>query len=153
MINRKSHHALDAYPIPKQKEALYINEPWLIDDSLLEYPINKEPEGQYDNVRIYIPMDLNRESILRRLRYVIAKFGAASEYNEAEYIIAVNQLISQIEIYDQIWFVRNIPKSGNHSLEARDLVIEFISILEDIPDECAERFTFDIIKELKEERM
>lgn len=30
------HHTLDVYPIPKDKEPLYINEPWLIDRSLLE---------------------------------------------------------------------------------------------------------------------
>lgn len=31
------HHSLDPYPIPKDKKPLYINEPWLIDKSLLEY--------------------------------------------------------------------------------------------------------------------
>lgn len=31
------HHRLDPYPIPKDKTPLCINEPWLIDKSLLEY--------------------------------------------------------------------------------------------------------------------
>lgn len=30
------HHKLDPYPIPKEKTPLCINEPWLIDKSLLE---------------------------------------------------------------------------------------------------------------------
>ena len=44
-----------------------------------------------------------------------------------------------------------MPKSGCHSQEAMELVKEFILILEEIPDECAERFPFDLIEELKEE--
>lgn len=152
MLNRrKFNHDLDVHPIPKEKQPMYINEPWLIDDTLLEYPINKEPDDESDNIRIYIPMDLNKESILRRLRNVIAKYGAASEKNESDYSVEVGQIISQIEIYDQIWFVRNIPKAGNHSEKAIELVKEFISMLEEIPDECAERFPFDTINELKGE--
>jgi len=38
------HHSLAPYPIPKNKIPLYINEPWLIDKSLLEYPHYREPE-------------------------------------------------------------------------------------------------------------
>ena len=30
------HHDLDIYPIPREKAALYINEPWLIDKSIME---------------------------------------------------------------------------------------------------------------------
>lgn len=48
------------------KIPLYINEPWLIDKSLLEHLRHREPEEQPDNVRIYIPMDLNQRAILRR---------------------------------------------------------------------------------------
>lgn len=28
------HHKLDPYPVPKDKDVLYINEPWLIDKSI-----------------------------------------------------------------------------------------------------------------------
>jgi len=65
------HHRLDPYPIPKDKTPLYINEPWLIDKSLLEHLQHREPEEQPDNVRIYLPMDLNQEAILRRLDRVL----------------------------------------------------------------------------------
>ena len=50
------HHRLDPYPVPKDKMPLYINEPWLIDKTLLESTQHREPEEQPDNVRIYIPM-------------------------------------------------------------------------------------------------
>ena len=64
---RNMNHRLDPYPIPKDKTPLYINEPWLIDKSLLEHLQHREPEEQPDNIRIYIPMDLNQEAILRQL--------------------------------------------------------------------------------------
>jgi hypothetical protein len=46
-------------------------------------------------------------------------------------------LISQVEIYDQLWYVRHLK--------------EFIVNLEEIPDGCAEIFPFELIDELKEE--
>ena len=60
-------------------------------------------------------------------------------------------LISQIEIYDQIWSVRHVPEEGEHSEEAKKLVREFIAKLEEIPDGCAECFPFETIDELREE--
>ncbi len=38
------HHRLDQYPIPKDKTPLYVNEPWLVDRSLLLYSQNRESE-------------------------------------------------------------------------------------------------------------
>ena len=124
----KTHHDLDIHPIPKEKTPMYINEPWLIDNTLLGISMNKEPESQPDNIRVYIPLDLNREAILRRLHNVIYRYGGANEKNEIEYSIEVEQIVSQIEIYDQIWCVRHMPKSGCHSQEAMELVKEFILI-------------------------
>lgn len=100
------HHRLDPYPIPKNKMSLYGNEPWLSDKALLEYQRHREPEEQEDNVRIYIPMDLNKEAILRRMDRVIWQYGEVTETNEMDFTIAVDMIISQLEIYNQIWFVR-----------------------------------------------
>ena len=83
------HHSLDPYPIPKDKKPLYINEPWLIDKSLLEYPHHREPDEKEDNIRIYLPMDLNKDAILRRLDNVIGLYGEAREDNEIEFSIDV----------------------------------------------------------------
>ena len=59
-----NHHQLDPYPIPKEKDPLYINEPWLLDKTLLEYPSRKEPDENDDNVRIYAPLDrLNSDPV------------------------------------------------------------------------------------------
>ncbi len=146
------HHDLDPYPITKDKAPLFINEPWLIDKYLFDYSDRtKDPENTEDNVRIFVPLDINRKAILRRLRFLISHYGEANEENEMNFSRDVSMLISQIEIYDQIWFVRHMPKEGKHSTEAIDLVKDFISLLEAIPDGCAESFPFGMIDELREE--
>ena len=61
----------------------------------------------------------------------------------------VDALISQIEIYDQIWYVRHMPLDGGRSMEAKELVREFIARLESIPDGCAECFPFELIEQLR----
>ncbi len=146
-----AHHQLDPYPIPKDKGALFVNEPWLVDKSLNGYRVGTEPERENDNVRIYVPIDLNKEAILRRLDRIKNQYEEANEENEFEFGTDVDMLISQVEIYDQIWTVRHMPEEGGHSEEAKELVREFIARLEDIPDGCAECFPFETIDELREE--
>lgn len=148
---KMEHHRLDPYPIPKDKTPLCINEPWLIDKSLLEYPMRREPDEKEDNIRIYVPMDLNRDAILRRLDAVIAYYGEANEGNESDFRVDVGMIVSQIEIYDQVWYVRHMPHEGHHSKEAISLVETFVAKLEEIPDGCAEYFPFELIEELKQE--
>ena len=146
------HHTLDVHPIPKEKTPLYINEPWLIDCSLLEIGNRSaEPEQEQDNIRVYIPLDINKGAILRRLELLIAHYEEANEKNEINFSIDVNMLVSQIEIYDQIWFVRHMPESGDHSREAVELVREFVTRLEEIPDGCVELFPFELIDALRKE--
>lgn len=146
------HHTLDVYPIPKDKAPLYINESWLIDRSLLEISNGSaEPEQEQDNIRVYIPMDINKNAILRRLDMLIIRYGEANEKNEIDFSIDVDMLVSQIEIYDQIWYARHMTENSNHSREVVELVKEFIARLEEIPDGCAESFPFELIDTLRKE--
>ncbi len=149
--HKLTHHDLDVHPIPKDTLPRFINEPWLIDESLREYPEDKNPNRESDNIRIYVSMDLNRKSILRRIDYVIWKYGEANWKNESKYEADIEQILSQVEIYDQVWFVRHMPREGCHSHEAISLVKEIISRLEAIPDGCAELFPFTLIDYLYEE--
>lgn len=148
------HHDLDIHPIPREKAPMYINEPWLIDGSLLESgkkrEVLREPETQEDNIRVYIPLDLNRKAILRRLDDVIQRYGIATELNESGFRGNVGQVISQLEIYDQIWHIRRMAE-GKHSCNAVRLVQDIIQRLEAIPDGCAECFPFELIDRLKAE--
>lgn len=138
---------------------MFINEPWFIEKSIyLEtYEQQKKaanPENEVDNIRIYLPIDLNRKAILRRLKDLIYQYEEANEENELVFSADVGRLISQIEIYDQIWYVRHLSNDFNerkHSYEAIELVKEFITVLKEIPDGCAERFPFDTIEELEVE--
>ncbi len=57
---------------------LYINEPELIDKSLeLCMAIGKSEKQKY-NIRVYIPLDISKDAILRRLDRVIMQSGANS---------------------------------------------------------------------------
>lgn len=151
-----THHTIDAYPIP-EKSHIYINEPWLIDVSKepqLKKDVEKfrQPDDCEDNVRVYLPMDLNHDAILRRLDYVINKFEEASEANEFRFEEEVGQVISQFEIYDQIRYIRNMPKdSSKHSADVVKLAQDIITRLEGIEDAGAEMFPFELIEELKAE--
>lgn len=148
------HRDLDIDPIPKESRPLFINEPWLIDSSfqwIQETGYDPTPLSDDDNIRVYLPMDICKSSILRRLADVISHYGPATESNELDFSYDVSSLISQIEIYDQVWFVRHCPKHGRHSAEAVDLVKEFVNKLEDIQVHDAELFPYDTIVELKKE--
>lgn len=107
--------------------------------------------NDFENVRVYIPLDINRNAILRRLDDLISRYGEANEENEMSFGSDVDAIISQIEIYDQIWFVREMPEKGKHSVKAINLVKEVIGRLENIPDGCAESFPYETIEELKRE--
>lgn len=140
------HHNLDIYPDPRDKAPLYINEPWLIDDSIYE----REEQRTPDNIRVYVPLDLSKESILRRLRHIKFKYGAVDWRNESNISADVALLINQIEIYDQVHFVRSLPGVKGHSEKAVELVGEFVKELDEI-DSNGDSFPFEEIEELKKE--
>lgn len=148
----RHHHSLDPYPIPQKEHPLFINEPWLIDGSIIrEIEVNNEPEVESDNRRVYVPLDLNKSAILRRLNDIIRRYGEANWRNEMDFSVDVERLLSQVEIYDQIWYIRHTPATGTHSGEAIVLIQEFIKQLERIPDGGAECFPFELIDRLKKE--
>ena len=143
----KFHHDLDIYPVPKDQAPLYVNEPWIVDGSLLE-GVTGEVNIPEDNIRVYVPLDLSKDVILLRLKIIISKYGGANESNEFDFYREVRQLVYQIELYDQVWTARNSIDGINKVV---DLVKEFVAILEQIPDGCAENFPFDLIEELKQD--
>ena len=85
------HHNLDICPIPRDKSPLYINEPWIIDETA-DIRVS-EPDPAADNVRVYVPLDLNRETILRRLQYIKSKYGDVDWRNETSISVEVALLI------------------------------------------------------------
>lgn len=148
------HHNLDIYPEPRDNTPLYINEPWIIDETA-DIRVS-EPDPATDNVRVYVPLDLNRETIIRRLQYIKSKYGDVDWRNETSISVEIALLIHQIEIYDQVHYVRHMPKATTHpsekaySIEATSLVKEFIKELEEI-DSSGDTFPYDKIEELRKE--
>ena len=78
-----THHTLDIHPIPEK--VLYINEPQLADQTLLngEHPHNLENHPN-DNIRVYVPLDLSRDAILRRLQDIYDRYGYLTEASECK---------------------------------------------------------------------
>ncbi len=147
------HHQIDVIPVPEK--VIFVNEPWLIDDTILDsIKSTAKPEELIDkaedNVRVYLPLDINSSAVLRRLRAVIQKYGGSNETNESSFQSDVSQLVSQVEIYDQIHYVRE-RMDRKHSEAGRSLMKEFVAELKEIPDGCSEIFPFDMIDELEKE--
>ncbi len=155
------HHPLDVWPLPRDQKPMFINEPWLVDESIYYESVKqmmslRGPEDEEDNRRVYIPLDLNKKAFLRRLDHVLSKYRDITWQNESNVYCEVRSILSQIEIYDQLWFVRegNFKTDENHmicghSQHATIVIQEIIKRLESV-DTC-EDFPYDIIDELKKE--
>ena len=117
-------HKLDCKPIPEN--VLYINELDLADSVPYETKEDTEKaltgkrkkEGGVlpnDNVRIYVPIDINADAIMRRLHLLFVTMDYPTEDNESAYSFAVRRIISQLEIYDQVCVTRNFENSVAYS--------------------------------------
>ena len=159
-------HKLDCKPIPEN--VLYINELDLADSVPYETNIEMEKaltgkckeEGGVlpdDNVRIYVPIDINADAIMRRLHLLFVTMDYPTEYNESAYSFAVRRIISQLEIYDQVCVTRNFENSVQkelggvrHSREGIELARRIADYLEE-NDGTAELFPWDEIEKLRKE--
>ncbi len=161
------HHDIDNKPIPER--VLYVNDPLIttiaepystVSDLQIAKSAKNKAEGGIlpnDTIRVYAPMDLNHSSILQELYAVYDLLGSPNEDNEMDFFFLINKIIQKLEIYDQIWVVRDLKnticmKKSNivHSQQGMALVKEIIAYLE--KDEgLANTFPFEIIDQLKEE--
>ena len=159
------HHKLDIHPIPEK--VLYVNELSLagivpyetIKDIEKAVTGKKKSEGGIlpdDNVRIYVPMDLNADGIMCRLYALYALLGYPAESNESAYYSGVRKIITQLEIYDQVWAVRKAEESVQkenggviHSRKGIELAAKIVKYLED-NEGAAECFPYNEENELRE---
>ena len=108
-----------------------------------------------DNVRVYVPLDLNATQILNRLQQIYRIMESPDDTNELEFSYQVGKIISQLEIYDQVWVARDLGdavriKEHLHSKNGIELAGKIVSVL--LEDEgCAERFPYDVVDKLKME--
>ena len=141
------HHSLDIKPIPE--EVLFINETALSDLTVLNDPQGKVDSDAkcVDNIRVYIPLDINANAIMRRIYDIYNRYGEVEEDNEFSVSSEVGRVISQLEIYDQIWHARGDDAGNGHSKKATDIVKEIVQYLMD-NEGCAEMYPYDVIEEL-----
>ena len=83
-------------------------------------------------------------------RSIFWKYGDVSEANEAPFRSEVETLVSQVEIYDQVWFVRDGDSGNHHSGKATAIVKEMCLWLVEHPG-CGETFPMDLVEELRRE--
>ena len=159
------HHKLDIHPIPT--DVLYVNElslagkvPYETRDTMDKVLTGRTKSNggilPDDNVRIYVPMDLNADIIMWQLYSLHGTLGYPTEKNESAYCSGVGKVISQLEIYDQVWAVRNLEDTVQkedggvrHSHQGIELAKQIVKYLEDI-EGTAECFPYDEIQELRE---
>ena len=138
------HHDLDIHPIPEK--VLYIND-LTIADTAPYYETTKQYEKALtgetqakggilpdDNVRIYVPLDLNADQILHRLREIYRVMESPDDMNESDFWVETNKIVAQLEIYDQVWVARNLKDAVRindniHSPKGIQLAKEIIAIL------------------------
>ncbi|MDD6404248.1 MAG: hypothetical protein PUG00_00410 [Clostridiales bacterium] len=109
-----------------------------------------------DNVRIYVPMDLNADGIMRQLYALYGALGEPTESNESVYYSGVRKIITQLEIYDQVWVARKVEESVQkenggvrHSRKGIELAGEIINYLEE-NEGASECFPYDEVEELRD---
>ena len=158
-------HKLDIHPIPA--DVLYVNELSLAGKvsyktkDMTEKAITgkKGAEGGIlpdDNVRIYVPMNLNADIIMWQLYSFHGSLGYPTEKNEFAYSSGVRKVISQLEIYDQVWAARKLEDTVQkedggvrHSRQRIELAKQIVKYLEGIKGN-AECFPYDEVEELRE---
>ena len=64
-----------------------------------------------DHIRVYVPLDLSKQRILAYFQAVLNHFGHADENNEMAFSSTVDQVITRLEIYDQVWFTRELSEA------------------------------------------
>lgn len=93
-----------------------------------------------DNVRIYVPMDLNADFLLWRLHSLYESLGFPDEGNESAYQEAVGQLISLLQVYDAAQAEKE--QARGHSRKGKRLASEMIRCMEE-HEGTAEHFPYE----------
>ena len=167
------HHDLEIKPIPEN--VLYVNDPFMgtiaepyekINEHEMAKTGKTKEEGGIlpdDNVRIYVPLDLNRSQIMQELCLLYGMLGSPGYSNEVNLAILTEKVIQKLEIYDQVWVARDAEnavqmKNGiYHSKQGIALAQEIIDFMEEDAefleeDEAqADTSPYEIIDRLKDE--
>ena len=110
----------------------------------------EEAKKEPDTYTVYVPLIINKERILSKLRSLIGRLGDCDWKNEMEYQVETDKLIRQIEAFDEL----DKQESGideGHSEKTVELVREFVAVLMMMTDDGGETYPFEEILELSRE--
>lgn len=159
-------HNLDSNPVPEK--IIYINElDFLFPDIYEDMGVLKQAMAGLtkrdggvlpdDNVRIYLPLDINADSIMNQLEQLYAEFGEPTEDNESMFLNGVRKIINQLEVYDQFWCGCELndatqDKLGGSCHSRRGLMLskQIISLMK-ANEGVAEFYPYNEIDELEQE--
>lgn len=141
-------HKITNIPTTANEPAVFVNEP-VLTDSAIETESDL-PEDVPGNIRIYVPIDINYFSIIRKLSTVIHRYGNKVTFdNETRFVCEVEQVLSLVEIYNQIMCERNHTESDIYCAEVLEMIQHIINRLEEIENIDSECFPFDMLHRLK----
>lgn len=105
-----------------------------------------------DNVRIYLPIDINAENIIRKLNRLYDQLGDVSEDNEWNYFIEVRKLIKFLTLYDSLLLEKKETEiiqidDTVHAKLARETAREMVKIMMENEGD-AELFPYEECEEL-----
>ena len=106
----------------------------------------KQPE----TYTVYVPLIINKERIIHKLRELMAMLGDCDLDNETDYKVETDKLIRQIEVFDEL-VKKEAGIDTGHSKEAVELAREFAEVLMMMTDDGGETYPYEEILELGQE--
>ena len=110
----------------------------------------EEAKKQPDTYTVYVPMIVNKEKIVCKLRELIARLGDCDWRNEMDYQVETDKLIRQIEVFDEL-VKQESGVDTAHAEETVALVKDFVAILMQMTDDDGETYPYEEILELSKE--
>ena len=110
----------------------------------------EEAKKQPDTYTVYVPMIINKEKIVGKLRGLIARLGDCDWRNEMDYQVETDKLIRQIEVFDELVKQESRVDTA-HAEETVALVKDFVAILLQMTDDDGETYPYEEILELSKE--
>ena len=110
----------------------------------------EEAKEQPDTYTVYVPMIVNKEKIVGKLRGLIARLGDCDWRNEMDYQVETDRLIRQIEVFDEL-VKQESGVDTAHAEETVSLVKDFVAIIIQMTDDDGETYPYEEILELSKE--
>ena len=110
----------------------------------------EEAKRQPETYTVYVPLIINKERVIQKLRELMERLGDCDYRNETEYKIETDKLIRQIYAFDEL-VKQESGIDSRHSKEAVELAQEFVEVLMMMTDDDGETYPYEEILDLSQE--